>query len=126
MSVHAGPTNANGHRRRQLVARVKAEEDYCALCGGIVDKSLGMIAGEHGPRCAKPECAGCVPHPMRGEVDEDLPRARGGSPLERANVALMHRSCNQEKGTRTIEEELARRAGTTAQSAAVITNLVEW
>lgn len=62
-------SNRNGHRRRQLRARVLAEESYCALCGGWVDKSLSMVLGVHGPRCSTD---GCVPHDMRGEVDEDV------------------------------------------------------
>ena len=115
--------NANGHRRRQLVARVKAEETQCALCGGYVDKSLGYLAGAHGPRCTSPDCIGCVPHPMRGEVDEDLPRSRGGDPLSRENTGLMHRKCNREKGTRTIAEYLAMRSG---QKDLKIATLVDW
>lgn len=69
--------NENGHRRRQLVKRVKAEESDCALCEKTVDMSLGFIVGEHGKRCPSRDCAGWMPHPMRGEVDEDVPRARG-------------------------------------------------
>lgn len=128
--------NANGHRRRQIRARVLAEEGQCALCGGHVDKTLGVLAGQHGPRCKGGECAGCVPHPMRGEVDEDLPRSRGGSPYDRANVALMHRECNRRKGTRTIAEHRAliasQQSGTVAAEADAPkqnlqpTNLVRW
>ena len=96
--------NANGHRRRQLTKRVKAEEHHCALCGDPVDKTLTMDWGKHGPKCQDGDCRGCVPHPMRGEVDEDLPRSRGGSPYSRANTHLLHRLCNQTKGKLTLAE----------------------
>lgn len=107
--------NANGHRRRELTARVKAEETVCALCDQPVDKTLNYTPNKHGPRCPEntptpqrqnntPPCQGCVPHPMRAEVDEDIPRSRGGSPLERNNTHLMHRRCNQFKSAQTLQE----------------------
>lgn len=118
--------NANGHRRRELRARVLAEETHCALCGGWVDKSLTNTPGKHGPRC-KGDCPGCVPHDMRAEVDEDLPRSRGGSPYARSNTALMHRSCNRMKGNRTIAEHKAKQHATdTANAAKTVTQLLDW
>lgn len=96
--------NANGHRRRELVKRVKAEERNCALCDQPVDPSLTMTSDAHGPRCVSTACTGCIPHPMRGEVDEDVPRARGGSPYLRSNTHLMHRVHNQWKSTMTLAE----------------------
>lgn len=96
--------NANGSRRRALVKRVKAEEHDCALCDKPVDKTLNYLPGEHGKRCPTRECQGCMPDPLRGEVDEDLPRSRGGSPYDRANCHLMHRKCNQYKGKMTLAE----------------------
>lgn len=115
--------NANGHRRRQLRGRVLAEETHCALCGEWVDKTLGMQPGAHGPRC-KGDCLGCIPHDMRAEVDEDLPRSRGGSPLDRNNCKLMHRRCNRLKGTRTITEYRAKQAK--RDQPKTITNLIAW
>lgn len=121
------PANGNGHRRRQLRARVLAEESHCALCGLIVDKALTVLAGQHSPRCTDPACGGCVPDPLRPEVDEDLPRSRGGSPYDRANCRLMHRRCNQAKRDRTLAES---RAALNDQqqhtSGPTITNLVAW
>lgn len=117
------PANANGHRRRELRARVWAEEHRCALCGGSIDKTRGMQPGAHGPRC-KGNCTGCIPDDMRGEVDEDLPRARGGSPYDRANTHLMHRRCNRLKGTLTIAEFHAR--ATQQQPPTRVTNLINW
>ena len=121
------PANANGHRRRQVRIRVLREEHVCALCGVAVDKSLTMMSGAHGPRCGGAGCAGCVPHPMRAEVDEDVPRARGGSAYDRANTRLMHRKCNRWKSTMTLDEA-RRKLHAAAESAVnrVITNLVAW
>lgn len=118
------PANANGHRRRELRARVLAEETRCALGGELVDKTLGMMPGIHGPKCKGNGCTGCVPHPYRAEVDEDLPRARGGSPYDRDNTHLMCRYHNRLKGTRTIAEFKA--LGTQQQAPKTATNLIQW
>jgi 5-methylcytosine-specific restriction endonuclease McrA len=96
----SNPRQANGHRRRLLVARVRAEETHCAICGGPVDKTLTYDWGKHGPRCTG-NCRGCVPHPMRAEVDEIIPVSLGGSPYERANCRLTHRECNRRRGNGT-------------------------
>lgn len=105
------PHNANGHRRREVVRRVRAEETHCALCDKAVDKTLTYSPGKHGKRCSRTDCTGCVPHPLRGEVDEDLPRVRGGSPYERKNCRLMHRKCNRWKATMTLSEARAKLHG---------------
>jgi len=105
------PHNKNGHRRRELVKRVKAEEHNCALCGNPLDKTLTMDWGKHSKRCVKSDCKGCIPHPRRVEVDEDIPRSRGGSPYERKNTAAVHRECNQFKGAMTMAEAKAKLAG---------------
>ena len=81
----------NGHRRRELRARVLRTETNCALCGEIVDKTL------------------VNPDPMAPVVDEDIPRIRGGSPYDRNNCHLMHRSCNRWKATMTLAEAKAKR-----------------
>lgn len=128
------PANANGHRRRELRARVKAEEDTCGICDHAIDKSLNFLAGQHGDRCTNPDCRGCMPDPMRGEVDEILARAMGGSPLERANTHLVCRRCNQMKSDRSLEwarREAARRGWSTSPPEleppeAVTTTLVDW
>ncbi|MEQ6898999.1 hypothetical protein [Microbacterium sp. KR10-403] len=92
--------------------RVKAEESDCALCDDPVDKSLNFLPGEHGKKCPTRDCAGCMPDPMRGEVDEDIPRSRGGSPYDRANCHLMHRKCNQFKSDMTLTESREKLHGT--------------
>jgi 5-methylcytosine-specific restriction endonuclease McrA len=64
---------------------------------------------------------------MRAEVDEDVPRSRGGSALDRSNCRLMHRKCNSWKGTRTLAEARAQYAAETALAhARRITTLVKW
>ncbi len=73
---------ANGHRRRQLRARLKAQGMPCAICGGAIDYDLP--AGD----------------PMSFEVDEIIPVSLGGSCLDYENVQAAHRICNQRKGAR--------------------------
>lgn len=76
------PRSANGHRRRQLVERVKREESICWLCGRDVDVTLR------------------TPHPLSPEVHELIPVSKGGDPLDRNNCRLTHRRCNREQGDR--------------------------
>ncbi len=82
---------ANGHRRRQLRARVLREETHCGICHELVDKDL--------------------PHGLPGspEVDEIVPVSRGGSPYDRANCRLTHRLCNQQRGN-GLRRQQRRRA----------------
>lgn len=74
----------NGHRRTQLRRRVLAEEDTCHLCGRPVDTSLPP--GQ----------------PASPEVDELVPVSLGGDPLDRANVRLAHRLCNQRRSNKPV------------------------
>lgn len=74
------PRYANGNRRRKVRAEVLATEDFCWLCGELVDKDLP--AG----------------HPMAAECDEIVPVSRGGSPYDRSNIRLAHRLHNQQRG----------------------------
>jgi 5-methylcytosine-specific restriction endonuclease McrA len=76
----SNPRNANGHRRRQLRAKVLREEDDCWLCGLPVDKTLK------------------TPDPGSPEVDEIVPVSLGGDPLDRDNCRLAHRLCNIRRG----------------------------
>lgn len=108
--------NANGHRRRELVKRVKAEESTCALCERPLDKTLTMDWGKHSKRCTKSDCRGCIPHPRRVEVDEDIPRSRGGSPYSRANTHAMCRECNAFKSNMTLAEARAKLLSTSGQT----------
>lgn len=109
------PLNSNGHRRRQLRKRVLAEETTCALCDQPVNKSLKTTPGAHYKRCPQAGCPGCIPHPMRAEVDEIVPRKYGGSPYERDNTTMMHRKCNQFKATKSLEQARAEWHGQKAK-----------
>lgn len=73
---------ANGHRRRQLRARLKAEGNPCHICGRPIDYTLP--AG----------------HPLAFEVDEVVPVSRGGDPLCYENCKASHRICNEKKGAK--------------------------
>lgn len=86
------PRNANGHRRRQLRARVLREETLCGLCGEFVDKTIP------------------TPDPMSPEVDEIIRIRDGGDPLDRANCRLTHRHCNRYRdvGSKTPEVKRVR------------------
>lgn len=78
----SNPRRANGHRRDQVVARVKREESICWLCGHDVDQTLK------------------TPHPLSPEVHELIPVSKGGDPLDRKNCRLTHRRCNNDQGNR--------------------------
>lgn len=118
--------NANGGRRRNLRRRVLAEESHCALCGEWVDKTLTTTPGRHGKKCPGGVCPGCVPHPKRAEVDEDLPRSRGGSPYMRSNCHVMHRSCNQFKSDMTLAEAKAKLNGQQKRVSAPVVASAIW
>lgn len=92
MSNGRNPRYANGHRRRQMRARLKAANACCYICGRPIDYAL------------KP------PDPWSFVVDETIPLARGGT-LTYANSGAAHRWCNQIKGTRSLawaREEVRR------------------
>jgi 5-methylcytosine-specific restriction endonuclease McrA len=71
-------------RRAELVARVKATQDTCYLCGEPVNKSLP--AG----------------HPCSAEVDDIIPVSHGGNPNDIKNLALAHKSCNLKKSDKSL------------------------
>lgn len=102
------PRTTNGTARRRIRRLVKAQSDHCALCGLPVDKTLNTMPGQHSPRCVRPDCPGCVPHPMRAEVDEIIPVSKGGNPLDLDNCQLTHRICNLRKGNGTRDERAAK------------------
>ncbi len=91
----ANPRYSNGHARRQLRAWLKAQGAPCHICGRAIDYSLP--AG----------------HPLSFEVDEIVPVSRGGSPLDRANVAAAHRICNERRGNRDVPTSRNVAGGTT-------------
>lgn len=80
------PRYKNGHRRRTLRARIKAQGRPCAICGGPIDYELP--AG----------------HPMSYELDEIIPVSKGGNPLDINNVQPAHRLCNQRKSNKVKQK----------------------
>lgn len=78
------PRKTNGHRRRQIEARVLAAYDTCHLCGKPVDKTLP---------------AGLPGSP---EVDEIIPVSKGGSPCTFSNCRLAHRWCNRTRSNHSV------------------------
>ena len=86
MPRHPNTTNRNGYRRRQLVARIKATATHCSLCGQPL----------------APEAQ--WPDPICTVIDEDIPRVKGGSPLDPDNCSAMHNQCNRFKGVMTLAE----------------------
>ena len=68
--------------RASLRKRVLATYDTCAICGREVDKTLHYL------------------DPLAPEVDEIIPVARGGSPYDWDNLQLVHRVCNERKGSK--------------------------
>lgn len=80
------PANANGHRRRELVKRIKANSTHCIICGQPLQPSRKY------------------PDPLSTVIDEDLPRSRGGSPLDPRNCNAAHAQCNAFKGSMTLAE----------------------
>lgn len=77
---------ANGHARREVRAWLRAQCLPCHICGRPIDYSLP--AGD----------------PMSFEVDEIVPVSKGGSPIDRGNVAAAHRICNERRGNRSIAD----------------------
>ena len=99
------PRNANGHRRRQLRKRVASLGLPCALCGKPIDYTLAPG------------------HPMSYELDEIVPLALGGDPLDPSNVQPSHRSCNERKGAST---QVEKRSGKPAPTRSALPLSREW
>ena len=80
---------ANGHARRDVRAWLRAQCLPCHICGRPIDYSLP--AGD----------------PWSFEVDEIVPVSKGGSPIDRGNVAPAHRICNERRGNRPLRKVAA-------------------
>lgn len=99
----------NRDRHRAVIARNKPP---CALCGEPIDYTLGYLPDQHGAKCKRPDCVGCVPHPMRFEADHIVPLMRGGTD-ELSNKQATHRRCNSTKRARA-ESPIVKRSGSLA------------
>ena len=102
----AGRDTTQRNRDRTTLARGKPA---CAICGQPIDYTLTYLTGQHGPRCARPNCPGCKPHPLRFEADHIIPLARGGADTL-ANKQATHRQCNNTKRARLVAP-IVRRSG---------------
>ena len=63
--------------------RILATQDYCAICGKLVDKSLKK-GSDYSP-----------------EVDHIIPVAKGGT-SDIDNLQLTHRICNRQKSDKVV------------------------
>lgn len=90
------PRRLNGAARDRIIRWVKREFTHCHLCGQPVNVGLGPGL------------------PGSPEADEIIPVSMGGSALDRDNIRLAHRLCNQKRGKapvnlarqRVVEERL--------------------
>lgn len=82
----------NGNARRKIRAWLKSQGLPCHICGMAIDYSLP--SGD----------------PMSFEVDELVPVSKGGSPIDKNNVAPAHRICNQRRGNKDITKSLPPRS----------------
>lgn len=103
----AARNSAQRDRDRAILAHTRAS---CAICGQPIDYSLTVLADQHGAKCRRPDCKGCVPHPMRFEADHAVPLARGGTDTL-DNKQATHRRCNSKKRARTVAP-IVRRSNT--------------
>lgn len=90
------PRKRSGHKRRQVIARMRSLKLPCAICGKPIDYELTTYID---PKDGREK-----PHPMRFELDEIVPIALGGSPYEWENLQPAHRICNQRKGKKTMAQ----------------------
>lgn len=86
------PRRANSSRRNLIVRRWRMIGAPCALCGKPIDYSLGRIPD--------PLTGSYRWHPMSFVVDEIIPVALGGDPLDFENTQPAHRICNARKGAK--------------------------
>ena len=75
-----GSRRGSSHQRRKVRQQVLDEEDTCHICGRTVDVTLPARL------------------PNSPEADDVIPVSLGGNPLDRNNLRLSHRVCNQKKG----------------------------
>lgn len=100
------PRYANGARRNELRAWLKAQGLPCAICGQPIDYSLEWWVDPTDGRRKR--------HPLSFEVDEVVPVSRGGDPLSRSNVQPAHRICNQRRGNKPMQPTPRARPATGA------------
>ena len=88
---------------------ILATQEYCALCGKPVDRSLKF------------------PHPLSPTIDHIIPIQKGGHPFALENLQLAHLVCNQTKGTRlTIENNKDLQKDAETITNRVLPKTVDW
>lgn len=87
------PRKKNGTEWRVIRRRWKAIGAPCALCGGPIDYSLGMVRD---PRTGRLRA-----HPMSFVVDHKETLHDGGAVYDFANTQPAHWICNARKGDGT-------------------------
>lgn len=97
-------------RERQRNRLLREAAPNCPICGKPIDYSLRTwIDPKDGKR---------KPHPYSPEVDEIVPLALGGSPIDPDNLQIVHRLCNQKKGKKVGYRIRPPEPGQLPQSAA--------
>lgn len=92
-------------RWKDLEKIVKATEDNCYLCGGFVDTNLPRyVTTESGDFFVDFETGKKKINPASPEIEHLNPIARGGDPLDRNNLRLVHAICNNKKGDKFLSE----------------------
>ena len=66
-------------------------QDFCAICGKLVDKSLGQY------------------DPWSAQIDHKIAIAKGGHPSSIDNLQLTHRICNAQKGSKLMNANSEKR-----------------
>lgn len=110
MPSKPNPRRANGTRRNSIRERLKASGRPCGICGLPIDYSAPyrLVVGRG--RDGKPITR---INPDAFVVDEIVPVARGGDPLDISNCQPAHYKCNARKGaslpgTRPVRAPIAR------------------
>lgn len=83
----SGPFRSAYETNRKIIL---ATQSVCAICGGVVDKTLKS------------------PHPLSPSIDHIIPVALGGHPSDLSNLQLTHRACNRQKGKKIITEKVVK------------------
>lgn len=80
----SNPRYANYRARQRIRKQLEQDNSPCWICG------LPIPAAKAG-------------HPYAMEVDELVPISKGGSAIDRGNVARAHRCCNQWRSDKPVE-----------------------
>lgn len=95
----SNPRRANGARRDAIRARLRASGRPCGICGRPIDYAapyrITVGYGLDGEPITRV-------NPDAFVVDEIVPVARGGDPLDISNCQPAHYACNASKGAKLM------------------------